>query len=486
MEKDKKYYSNFGLKAGIEIHQQLDTSKLFCSCQSLLRTEEPDIIVRRKLRAVKGEIGEIDVAATFEVAREREFIYEAYFDSTCFVELDEEPPHMINEEALGIALQICLLLNAKPFEITQVMRKTVVDGSNPSGFQRTLLLARDGWIETEDGKIEIASISLEEDAARIIKGGEKEVVYRLDRLGIPLVEISTKPQIKTPEQAREVALAIGEVLRACKIKRGIGTIRQDINLSIEKGARSEIKGVQEPTLIPKVIEKEVERQIALIQHNKKVDASVRKALPNGETVFLRPLPGAARMYPETDLPLIKISRRMLEEIRKSLPKLKQEIKAELKGKGLHQEMIKLLLEENKIEEFKALSKIKINPNLIVKTLVLWPREIAAHEKVSEEKIREKLSLDVAETILEAVSKGKINEEDVKSIMLDIAKGENVEKALKKEKIPAEIIEREIQQLLKTKPGLGINAYIGLIMQKFDKKVSGREIAEILKKYIKQV
>ena len=140
-------YKKIGLKSGIEIHQQIDTHKLFCECPSLLRAEEPDRIIRRRLYAVAGESGEIDTAAAYEHGREREFQYQAYKDSTCLVELDEEPPHLINEEALQIALQVSLLLNAKPVEIEQVMRKTVVDGSNTSGFQRTVLIARDGWIK---------------------------------------------------------------------------------------------------------------------------------------------------------------------------------------------------------------------------------------------------------------------------------------------------------------------------------------------------
>ena len=228
-------YKKIGLKSGIEIHKQLDTNKLFCECPSILRVEEPDSRTRRKLHAVAGETGKIDVAADYEHKREREFVYEGYADSTCLVELDEEPPHPINEEALRIALQISLLLNAKPLEITQVMRKTVIDGSNTSGFQRTVLIARDGFIETASGKIGIQSICLEEDAARIISQNDKEVIYRLDRLGIPLVEIATSPDIKNPEQAKEVALHIGEILRACKVKIGIGTIRQDVNMSINNG-----------------------------------------------------------------------------------------------------------------------------------------------------------------------------------------------------------------------------------------------------------
>ena len=165
-------YQELKFKAGLEIHQQLDTRKLFCHCPSLLRTDEPDFIVKRKLHAVAGEAGEIDIAAQYEVLKDKEFVYQGY-DTTCLIELDEEPPHQINKEALKIALQIAIFLNAKIIPLTQIMRKTVVDGSNTSGFQRTVMIAREGWVETEQGKVGIDAIYLEEDAARLISK-EKE------------------------------------------------------------------------------------------------------------------------------------------------------------------------------------------------------------------------------------------------------------------------------------------------------------------------
>ncbi|MEM4270950.1 MAG: Glu-tRNA(Gln) amidotransferase subunit GatE [Candidatus Pacearchaeota archaeon] len=258
-------YKKAGLRCGIEIHQQLETHKLFCECPSILRQDEPDIVVKRKLYAPAGETGKIDIAAAYEQSKKKTYVYEAYSDTTCLLELDEEPPHEINQEALRIALQISLLLNAKPLSVTQVMRKTVVDGSNTSGFQRTLLLATDGYVEVNDKKIGIATICLEEDAARIIKQNESESIFRLDRLGIPLVEIATTPEITTPEQAKAVALKIGEILRSCKVKRGIGTIRQDVNISIKEGNRVEIKGAQDLRLLPKIVEYEVLRQKNLIE-----------------------------------------------------------------------------------------------------------------------------------------------------------------------------------------------------------------------------
>lgn len=478
-------YKKIGLKAGIEIHQQLDTNKLFCSCPSLLRADEPDVTIRRKLHAVAGETGRIDAAAAYEAERAREFIYQAYPDTTCLVELDEEPPQKINEEALNISLQISLLLNAKPLGITQVMRKTVIDGSNTSGFQRTLLMARDGWVELQDGKkIGIASICLEEDAARIIKQHGDEVTYRLDRLGIPLIEIATSPEIASPEEAKEAALKIGEILRACKVKRGIGTIRQDVNLSIKDGSRTEIKGVQEPKLIARTIEQEIERQSKLIKEKKKVEATVRKANPDGSSIFLRPLPGAARMYPETDIPLIKIDKKLIDEIKRSLPRLKSEFRAELQKKGLNEELTKLVLQSGKFEEFKELLSTFNKPNLVAKLLLLYPREIASHEKISLEDVEKKLNLDIIEEILQKIKKEEIKEEQAKQIMLGVIKGKPAEESMKVEKISLHDIETETQELIKSKPGLSIGAYMGLLMQKFKGKSSGKEIMEILKKYVK--
>ena len=471
-------YKKIRLKSGIEIHQQLDTRKLFCQCLSLLRQDEPDFEIERKLHAVAGEEGEIDVAAAYEAGRKREFIYQGYKDTTCLVELDEEPPHMINQEALEISLQISLLLNCDVLPVSQIMRKTVIDGSNTSGFQRTVLIARNGFVETPLGKVGIDNVSLEEDACRIIGVKEGKVVFRLDRLGIPLVEIGTAPDIHSPEQAKEVALHIGEILRSCKVKRGIGTIRQDVNMSIRGGKRVEIKGVQEPALISKTIIREIERQ----QHEKLKSGEVRKAEPDGSTTFLRPLPGAARMYPETDLPLLKISKQMIDKVKKTLPRMRHEIREELVEQGLNPEMAALILKKGKLDEYKELMIVDKKPNLIAKMLVLWREEIASHENQEIEKIEEKLNLDLFEDILKLLKQKKIEENDIKRIMNEFYKGKTLSEAIKKEKVSASGIEEEILKLLEEKPGLSESAYMGLLMQKHKGKLSGKEISELLKKH----
>ncbi len=268
-------YKEIGLKCGLELHQMLDTStKLFCKCPPEIRHEDPEFTFKRRLRPTRSEIGEIDPAALFEFKKGRTYLYEGYEDNVCLVEMDEEPPHDLNREALQIALEISLLLNAKPVDEIHVMRKIVIDGSNTTGFQRTALISINGCIEVNGKKVPIQTICLEEDAARKIgeKEGGRVVVYRLDRLGIPLIEIATAPVINTPDEAYEVARYIGRLLRITgKVKRGLGTIRQDLNISIKGGARVEIKGVQKLELLPKIVEYEALRQLRLLELKKELE-----------------------------------------------------------------------------------------------------------------------------------------------------------------------------------------------------------------------
>lgn len=480
--KVEEYYE---MKCGIEIHQQLNTNKLFCSCPSVLRSEEPDLKIERKLRAVAGEEGRVDAAAKHEEEKERTFIYEYYKDNNCLVELDEEPPHKINQEALRTTLQVALMLNCEILPLTQIMRKTVIDGSNTSGFQRTVIIARNGHVQTSSGKVRIESVCLEEDSARTIKEEERTKIYRLDRLGIPLIEIATAPDIKTPEQAREVALHIGEILRASNVKRGIGTIRQDVNVSASLngkwGERVEIKGVQDPALIEKAAMIEVERQKKLISEGKSVK-EVRKANPDGSSTYLRPMPSAARMYPETDLPLLRISREEINEAKKTLPRLKSSIKGELSSGGLSPEMIKLVLENNKVSQLQELLRVYKNPNLITKMLILWPSEIIKKTGKKVEEVEEKLTLDVLETILFAIKTKKLEEANAKEAISRIINGTSAEKAIIFEKV--ENLEEEIMKIIKEKPALTKQGYMGLIMARMKGKANGKEVMEILNNLVK--
>jgi len=259
-------YEELGLVAGLEIHQQLDTeTKLFCECPTGLREPaESTHTFTRYLHPTRSELGEIDEAALEESKVEREFEYLAY-DTTCLVEADEEPPHRVNPEAVGIALEIAELLNMDVIDQVHVMRKIVIDGSNTSGFQRTMKVADDGVIDTEDGPVRIDDLMLEEESAQQVEETDDGVRYSLDRLGIPLVEIGTKPDVSTPEQAREAAERIGMLLRSTgRVKRGLGTIRQDVNVSIAEGARVEIKGVQSLEDVDDIVHNEVRRQVELV------------------------------------------------------------------------------------------------------------------------------------------------------------------------------------------------------------------------------
>ncbi|MDD1763858.1 MAG: Glu-tRNA(Gln) amidotransferase subunit GatE, partial [Methanobacteriaceae archaeon] len=259
-------YDKLGLKMGLEIHQQLNTkTKLFCPCECQLTDKKPKYGVLRNLRPTQSELGKIDRAAFEESRRKLTFLYDAYPHHTCLVESDDEPPYPLNQEALEIGLIIASLLNMNVVDEFHTMRKQVIDGSNTGGFQRTGLVATDGYLDTEYGKVVIENLCLEEDAARRMGQKKGKMEFRLDRLGIPLLEITTDPSIKHPEQVREVAYQIGQVLRSTRVKRGLGTIRQDLNISIREGARVEIKGVQDLDLMPQMVENEVKRQINLLE-----------------------------------------------------------------------------------------------------------------------------------------------------------------------------------------------------------------------------
>jgi glutamyl-tRNA(Gln) amidotransferase subunit E len=267
-------YQKIGLKVGLEIHQQLNTqTKLFCSCPPALFKEEPEITFLRRLRPTQSELGQVDPAAFFEFQKGIKIQYEANRVTSCLVEMDEEPPHPLNMEAVKVGLTAGLMMNMQPIDELHVMRKTVIDGSNTSGFQRTCIIASDGWIKVGKKIIYIQAASLEEDAARKTGAQDegKTICYRIDRLGIPLIEVATAPVIYSPMEAQKVAFAIGRILRDTgKAMRGLGTIRQDLNVSLPNGALIEIKGVQELELISKVVEYEVQRQLGLIKVSKEL------------------------------------------------------------------------------------------------------------------------------------------------------------------------------------------------------------------------
>ena len=268
-------YKDIGLKVGLEIHFQLDTGrKLFCNCPPTLVEDGQGLHIIRRLRPTQSELGQIDPAAYFEFKKGTVIEYIAPPESTCLVELDEEPPHEMDIESLKAALRIAKFVNAEIVDEVHVMRKIVVDGSNTTGFQRTSIISLGGsvYVPRLGREIGIQTICLEEEAARIIERVDRKVVYNLDRLGIPLIEIATAPEIYTPEEAVEVAKYIGRLVTMTGVRRrGLGTIRQDINISIAGGPVVEVKGVQKLQQLKAVVEFEATRQVGLINIAKKLN-----------------------------------------------------------------------------------------------------------------------------------------------------------------------------------------------------------------------
>ena len=257
------------IKVGLEIHQQLDSkNKLFCNCK-IIDSDEYDFTFTRNLRPTQSEMGSYDQAALFESKKVKIVKYRSSRHANCLIESDEEPPYMVNEEALELVLIISLALHCSIEDELHVMRKIVIDGSNTTGFQRTILVGRNGFLDVDGVRIGVQSICLEEDAARIVNESKNEdyhKIYSLDRLGIPLIEIALDPISGSPNFVKNVAQTVGRLLRSTKkVTRGLGSIRQDVNISTDGGPVVEVKGVQQLSQLALVIEYESRRQKALNQ-----------------------------------------------------------------------------------------------------------------------------------------------------------------------------------------------------------------------------
>ncbi len=251
------------VKIGLEIHIQLKGNKLFCNCSTESEKETGTQFVR-KLTARSGESGKFDPAAIYEKSRSRSFSY-MVTDNSCLLEADEEPPHELNMDALKKALAASLALNCKVVDEVSYMRKIVIDGSNTSGFQRTGIIGFNGFVETSKGKVGVSTICLEEDSARKISEEKGQVVYSLDRLGVPLLEIATEPDIVDANHAVETAEIIGKkLLLAGWVRRAPDAIRQDVNFSMGFG-RVEIKGVPKLSTIRDALSYEQLRQTWISQ-----------------------------------------------------------------------------------------------------------------------------------------------------------------------------------------------------------------------------
>jgi len=303
-----------GFMCGLEIHQQLATGKLHSRMPSELYEFGMDdvppewAVSKRKLRASQGESGSIDVAARFEQKRNRSFVY-IQSPNSGLIEMDDAPPLAHDEEAVEVVLTISAMMDAKPVPAMQAMRKTVVDGSNTSGFQRTTLASTNGKISTPSGDVRIAVICLEEDSARKLDSSKtptgEMVTYTLDRLGVPLVEIATEPDITSPEHAKETALALGTLLRDTRrVRRGLGSIRQDLNVSLACGDRVEIKGCQDLEWIPKIIRLEMARQLHMYRlANELREEAGLPPLPSDRRKTERPVENRVALAAQSKIPL---------------------------------------------------------------------------------------------------------------------------------------------------------------------------------------
>lgn len=477
-------YKNIGLRVGLEIHHSLQLSnnqKLFCSCPCLLKTNErPDFLLERQHIAVSGETGKIDEAALSEMSKKKKIIYEVYEDCNCLVETDDEPPHLPQKEAIEIALTISELLHCKPVDEIHVMRKTIVDGSLPSGFQRTMLIGTNGWVETSLGKVQIETVVLEEDSGRMVGKDEKTITFRLDRLGVPEIEIATGEGIISPEHARETAKVIGDVIRSAgKAMIREGSVRQDVNVSIKGGDRVEIKLIPSLSFIPLMIQKEIERQKSLIEKGKRVSREVRRFLEDGSTEFMRPLPGAFRMYPETDCFPIQTAP-ILKEVRKKLPKTFSERIEDYKRMGLSEEIAKQLIDSPFAHYFdKLVPMFKIEPSIMANVFVNILKDLERREKLNPMELVEK---DFCE-LFDFLARGKVTKESVLDILkLRLSEKISIPECVEKlgiKTLAQDEIRKIVKNIVKKNEGSPKEKIIGFAMSQLRGKASPQTVIKIV-------
>lgn len=260
-------YAEVGFKSGLEIHQQLLTEKkLFCRCPAGKYSDQYDAEILRHMRPTLSELGEYDGTALMEFKTKKEIIYRINRETVCTYEMDDTPPFLINEQALDIAIQIGMLYNCNIVDELHIARKQYLDGSIPTGFQRTAIFALDGWIPYKDRKIEIVQMSIEEDSCREVADIGHYRTYLTDRLGMPLIETVTGPDMRTPQEVAEVNKLCSALVRSTgKVRRGMGAARQDVNVSVDGGTRIEIKGVPRIPMIPLLTYNEAMRQWNLLR-----------------------------------------------------------------------------------------------------------------------------------------------------------------------------------------------------------------------------
>jgi glutamyl-tRNA(Gln) amidotransferase subunit E len=620
-------FEKIGLKVGLEIHQQLNTNKkLFCKCRPIESDEYTEKFSRR-LRTAKSELGELDPAALFEKTKSKKISYYANSQSSCLVEKDEEPPHDLDYDAKKTSLLISCMLESKIFSEIHVMRKTVIDGSNTAGFQRTMLVSQGGNLNVNGKKIGVQAICLEEDAAKLLKDEQDQRNYSLDRLGIPLVEIALEPVIAKPTEVKEIALTLGRLLRVTgMVKRGIGSIRQDVNISVMNSGVVEVKGVQQLDQLEKIIDYEAKRQYGLIliaeklkklsitiskedvfditevfkdceskiiqnalklkikikailvrnfsgmfgfepypgirlgkeigqlvrffgvggvfhsdelpnygindsdvdnvkKYLKLVDgdgfliiagedskldyaidsiinrikdaaqgvpAETRGATQDGETIFLRPRPGASRMYPETDIPSISVLPEEIKLAKENIPKSWNDSIAEIQQKySLNSQLSEQIFDSEYLELFEKICKNKKNsPNFVASILC---SSITNLQRKGFDAILLKPE-HVIESF-ELLASDKIPKESLEIIFESIMSGksENVSIAIQSTDVSSmgedelnDILDKIIQNNMDLVKERGENALVtlmGIAMKEVRGKASGKMVNALLRKKI---
>ncbi|MCP5107677.1 MAG: Glu-tRNA(Gln) amidotransferase subunit GatE, partial [bacterium] len=265
---DAETYSRLGFKCGLEIHQQLKTQKkLFCRCPSGIYQgpEDHNAEVVRHMRPTLSELGEYDGTALMEFKTKKNIIYRLKNENACTYEIDDTPPFPVNLDALDIAIELGLLLKTNIVGELHITRKQYLDGSIPTGFQRTAIVGIEGEIPISNKKIRIIQLSLEEDSCREVSDIGHWRIYTTDRLGMPLVEFVTYPDMLTPDESAEAGHYLRFLARSTgKVNTGIGAAREDVNVSITGGTRVEIKGVARISWIPELTHNEAFRQNALL------------------------------------------------------------------------------------------------------------------------------------------------------------------------------------------------------------------------------
>ncbi len=287
-------YAKVGFKSGLEVHQQLNTEKkLFCRCPAGKYSKNYNAEILRHMRPTLSELGEYDGTALMEFKTKKNIIYRIHHDSVCTYEMDDTPPFMINEEALDKAIAIGILMNCSIIDELHIARKQYLDGSIPTGFQRTAIFGVNGWIKYKDRKINIIQISIEEDSCREISDIGHNRIYITDRLGMPLIETVTAPEMKTPFEVMEVCEILSALVRSTGLVRtGAGAAREDVNVSVEGGTRIEIKGVPSIKRIPILTYNEAMRQWNLLRlreelHRRGITSDTFKAKVDDVTKCLK-------------------------------------------------------------------------------------------------------------------------------------------------------------------------------------------------------